>query len=57
MSKFSDWMLKHRLKIGYTVGIMNIISGLLNIALGSIIPGLFWGAIGAYIIFDVRTYK
>ncbi len=57
MSKFSFWVLKHRLKIGYTIGILNIFCGLFNIAVGSVIPGLFWSAVGAFIIFDVRSYR
>ena len=57
MNKFKDWLIEHRVKIGYTVGILNILSGLSNIFMGNIIPGLFWSAIGAYIVFDVRTYK
>lgn len=57
MNKFKNWLIEHRVRIGYTVGILNILSGLSNIFMGNIIPGLFWSAIGAYIVFDVRTYK
>lgn len=57
MNKFKDWLLEHRVKIGYSIGVANILSGILNIIVGSVIPGLFWAAIGVYIIFDVRSYK
>jgi hypothetical protein len=49
--------LKYRNPIGYFIGGMNVLSGLLNILVGNVVLGLFWVSMGAFIIFDVRTYK
>ena len=53
----TDWLMEHRTTIGYTIGILNILSGLSNIALDNVVGGLFWIAVGALIIFDVRSFK
>jgi formate/nitrite transporter FocA (FNT family) len=52
-----NWLMTHRTTIGYTIGILNILSGLSNITLGNVVGGVFWIAIGAVIILDVRSYK
>lgn len=49
--------MKHRTTIGYTIGILNILSGLSNITLDNVVGGIFWIAIGIVIILDVRSYK
>lgn len=55
MSKIATWFMKHRTAIGYTIGFVNILSGLANITLGNVVGGAFWIAIGAIIVYDVRT--
>jgi formate/nitrite transporter FocA (FNT family) len=53
----TNWLMKHRTAIGYTIGALNVLSGLSNIAIGNVVSGAFWVGIGAVIIYDVRTYK
>jgi hypothetical protein len=43
--------------IGYFVGGANIISGLGNIVLGMVVPGVFWIVLGAVIIHDIRSIR
>lgn len=57
MSKIKEWLWNKRATIGYTIGGANIVSGVLNLALGNMIVGLFFVGIGAFIIVDVRTYQ
>ena len=55
--KIIDWFLQHRTRIGYTICGLNIFCGLINLIVGDWVTGLFWLCIGAFIIFDVNTYK
>ena len=55
--KITNWLMTHRTAIGYTIGILNVLSGLSNIAIGNVVGGAFWIGIGAVIIYDVRTFK
>lgn len=52
----NEWMMKHRLKIGYTAGVLNIVCGLFNIFAGSVLLGLSISILGVYIIFDIKSY-
>jgi len=56
MNKIKEWLWTRRTTIGYTIGGANVVSGILNLAMGSVIPGLFFIGIGAFIIVDTRTY-
>lgn len=56
-TKIASWFWKHRAIIGYSIGYLNVMSGLVNIALGNVMTGLFWLGIGLFLIWDVRTYK
>ena len=56
-TKIVDWFWKHRATIGYTIGFCNIISGIMNVAIGNVVGGLFWFGIGLFIVWDVKTYK
>lgn len=57
MSKIKQWLWDRRTGIGYTIGGANLGSGIGNILIGNVVVGVFWLAIGAFIIWDVRTYK
>lgn len=57
MNKVKTWLWQKRDTIGYSIGAANVASGVVNIAVGNIVAGLFWVAIGAFIIYDVRTYR
>lgn len=52
--KIVDWFKANWKPIGYTIGIVNIISGLADIAAGNMV-GAFWVAIGSFIVYDART--
>lgn len=52
-----DWFWKNREKIGYSIGGLNIANGLISLLFGNILIGLLWTAVGAFIVYDVRTYK
>jgi formate/nitrite transporter FocA (FNT family) len=52
-----DWFWKHRVKISYFVGFINFLSGAINVIVGNVVGGLFWIALGGWIIFDAKTYK
>jgi hypothetical protein len=52
-----NWLMKNRAPISYTIGILNVLSGLSNIALGNVVGGVFWIVIGSVIIFDTWTFK
>jgi hypothetical protein len=56
-TKIAGWFWKHRATIGYSIGCANVVSGLMNIALGNVAMGLFWVGIGLFIVWDVKTYK
>ena len=51
------FLMKYRTPIGYSIGYLNILSGLVNILLGNVAVGLFWVGIGAFLVWDVKTYK
>lgn len=57
MDRIYDWFVKNWKPIGYTIGTVNIISGLGDVMTGSLWFGLFWIAIGSFIIYDARTSK
>ena len=52
--KIIEWFKANWKPIGYTIGVVNIISGLADILTGSMF-GAFWIAIGSFIIYDART--
>ncbi len=57
MNTFFEWFGRHRETIGYTVGGVNLGSGIVAIAGGSVWSGIFWLVLGAAIIFDTRMFK
>lgn len=57
MDKLYDWFVRNWKPIGYTVGTVNIISGLGDMMTGSVWFGLFWVLLGSFIIYDARTSK
>ena len=57
MEKFMDWFGRNRITIGYTVGGINIVSGLLNILIGNVSSGIIWLIIGAAIVYDTKYFK
>jgi len=57
MSKFFDWVHENWKPIGYTIGTVNIISGLGDMMTGNFWFGLLWVFVGSFIIYDARTSK
>jgi hypothetical protein len=55
--KIINWIQNNWKPIGYTIGTVNIISGLGDVMTGSVWFGLFWIALGSFIIYDARTSK
>jgi Ca2+/Na+ antiporter len=55
--KIVNWLMAHRKPIGYSIGALNVLSGVSNIALGNVVGGAFWVVIGAVIIVDVKTFN
>jgi len=57
MDKVKEFLYKHRVRISYFIGGANILSGLLNVLVGNVVIGLFWLSMGAFIIFDTKSYS
>jgi hypothetical protein len=57
MEKFMEWFGRYRKTIGYTVGGVNLGSGIAAIAGGSFWPGALWLVLGAAIILDAKMFK
>jgi hypothetical protein len=57
MEKFMEWFGRNRKTIGYTVGGVNLGSGIAAIAGGSVWPGALWLVLGAAIILDAKVFK
>lgn len=52
-----EWFEKNRKKIGYTIGAVNVLSGLADLSAGNIMLGTIWIVIGTAILFDTKTFK
>lgn len=57
MEKFLNWFGRNRIAVGYTVGGLNILSGLVNVLVGNILSGIIWVIIGTAIVFDTKYFK
>jgi hypothetical protein len=57
MQTFLSWFGRNRRPIGYTVGGVNLLSGLVHLFSGNILDGIFWLLIGAAILIDTREFK
>ena len=57
LDKFFEWFGRNRKTIGYTVGGVNLGSGIAAIAGGSVWPGVLWLVLGAAIILDAKVFK
>lgn len=54
--KIVSWFKANWKPIGYTIGIINIISGVSDLVTGNMF-GAFWIAVGSFIVYDARTSK
>jgi hypothetical protein len=57
MNKFLDWFSKHRKTIGYTVGGLNLIDGIIGFAFGDYTNGILWTLVGIVILIDTKEFK
>ena len=55
--KFVQWFERNRKTIGYTIGGLNIVSGLGQIADGQFWPGIVWLILGVALVFDAHQFK
>jgi hypothetical protein len=57
MHKFLEWFGRNRKPIGYTVGGVNVLSGVSHLFVGNMLDGIFWLLIGVVILIDTREFK
>jgi hypothetical protein len=57
MSTFLEWFGRHRTTIGYTVGGLNVLNGILSVLIGDTSTGIFFIVMGSVIIFDAKVFK
>jgi hypothetical protein len=57
MDKFFEWFGRNRKTIGYTVGGINILNGVVSLTLGDTANGIFWIILGSAIVFDAKMFK
>ena len=55
--KVYKWLMDNRVAIGYTLGGLNVLSGLADIAFGNYGLGLLWIVLGSLLIYDARVIK
>ena len=57
MNNFIAWFERNRRTIGYTIGGMNVLSGLGQVADGNFWPGIMWIILGSALILDAHEFK
>jgi hypothetical protein len=57
MNNFLNWFGRHRKTIGYTVGGLNVIDGIVSIAFGDYTNGMLWLVVGTVILIDTKEFK
>jgi hypothetical protein len=57
MNKFKEWLWHNRTKIGYTIGVLNVLTGINYAVTGDYGLAVLWIVIGSFIIYDVKTYR
>jgi hypothetical protein len=57
MIKFMEWFGRNRRTIGYTVGGMNLITGVMDSLNGNINQGAMFFLLGIVIIIDAKTIQ
>ena len=55
--KMLNWIKANHYAVGYTVGGLNISSGIVNILIGNVYTGIFNIIIGSFIMFDTWAFK
>lgn len=57
MEKFMEWFGRNRQKIGYTVGGLNVLNGVLSLVAGDFWSGVIFIVLGSALIFDAKAFK
>lgn len=57
MNKVLGWFDRNRNTIGYTIGVLNLASGLINILTGDVYTGLLNFSIGVFITVDTWAFR
>ena len=57
MHNILDWFDRHRDHIGYTIGGLNLASGLLNVLTGDFHMGLLNLSVGVFITVDTWAFR
>jgi hypothetical protein len=57
MEKFMEWFGRNRQKIGYTVGGLNVLNGVLSLVAGNFWSGVIFIVLGSALIFDAKAFK
>jgi len=57
MTNFIAWFERNRKNIGYSIGFLNVVSGLGQIADGQVWPGVMWLMLGTALMFDAYKFK
>ena len=57
MNKFMEWFTRNRQTIGYTIGGLNVLNGVLSVSQGDTGIGLCFIVLGTALIFDAKAFK
>ena len=57
MNTFIKWFSRNRKTIGYSIGVLNLLSGFSNIVFGDPTTGIINVIIGAFIVYDTWAFK
>ena len=57
MNNFLEWFSRNRKPIGYTVGGLNLIDGIVSLAFGDYTNGVLWTMVGIVILIDTKEFK
>jgi hypothetical protein len=55
MNQAFNWLSAHRRPIGYTIAVLNIVGGVVDITNGNIVLGVAQILLGAFIAVDARA--
>jgi hypothetical protein len=57
MIKFMEWFTRNRQTIGYSIGGLNVVNGVLSVSQGDTLSGVCFIVLGAALIFDAKEFK
>ena len=57
MIKFMEWFTRNRQTIGYSIGGLNVVNGVLSVSQGDTPSGVCFIVLGLALIFDAKEIK